>query len=181
MALAALAAARVAVPPEEITAFVRDVVLPGGPDSVPRLDPDACRFALTWGPSGIHRWGIFAAERIPRRRRVIEYTGERIGRAEAFRRRLRPRAYLFRVGPRRAIDGAVGGSGAEFINHGCEPNLVARARGGRVLLVSLRAIERGEELLLDYRLVGDVPWLPCRCGSARCRGFLNLPPPAKAH
>jgi SET domain-containing protein len=160
----------------ELTAFVREVVLPGGPDAVPRLDPEACRFRLTWGRSRIHRWGIFAAEPIPRRRRVIEYTGERIGRAEAYRRRLRPHIYLFWVGPRRAIDGAIGGSGAEFVNHGCEPNLVARVRGGRVTLVSLRPIAPGEELLLDYRITGDVPWIACRCGSPSCRGFMNLPP-----
>ena len=162
--------------PEEITAFVREVVVPGGPDAVPRIDPGACRFRLSWGPSPIHRWGIFADERIGRRRRVIEYTGERIGRAEAYRRRIRPHIYLFRTGPRRAIDGAIGGSGAEFINHSCEPNLVARVHGGRVMLVSLRAIEPGEELLLDYRITGDVPWLECRCGSPGCRGFMNLPP-----
>jgi len=160
---------------EEITAFVREVVLPGGPDAVPRLDPRACRFALSWGRSPIHRWGIFAAEPIPKRRRVIEYTGQNIGRAEAYRRRLRTNIYLYWVGPERAIDGAIGGSGAEFINHSCEPNLIARVRAGRVMLVSLRRIDIGEELLVDYRITGDVPLIPCRCGSPSCRGFLNRP------
>jgi hypothetical protein len=173
----ALAHGTLGGPAHELTAFVREVVLPGGPDKVPRLDPDACRFRLTWGHSPIHRWGIFASEPIPRRRRVIEYTGEKIDRAEAYRRRIRPHVYVFLVGPRRAIDGAIGGSGAEFINHGCEPNLVARVRGGRVTLVSLRPVGAGEELLLDYQLTGDVPWMECRCGSRSCRGFMNRPPP----
>lgn len=159
----------------ELTAFVREVVLPGGPDAVPGLDPGACRFRLRYGPSPIHRWGIFADEPIPKRRRVIEYTGERIGWAEAFRRRLRPNIYLYWVGPSRAIDGAIGGSGAEFINHGCDPNLVARVRKGRVMLVSLRRIAEGEELLVDYQITGDAPLIPCRCGSPSCRGFLNRP------
>lgn len=168
-------AARTGPEDDELTAFVREVVLPGGPDAVPRLDPRACRFELTFGASPIHRWGIFAAEPIPKRRRVIEYTGQKIGWAEAYRRRVRPNIYLYWVGPRRAIDGAIGGSGAEYINHGCDPNLVARVRRGRVMLVSLRRIAAGEELLVDYRITGDVPLIPCRCGSASCRGFLNRP------
>ena len=36
------------------------------------------RFAMSVRPSPIHRWGVFAEERIPPRCKVIEYTGERI-------------------------------------------------------------------------------------------------------
>jgi hypothetical protein len=159
----------------ELTAFVREVILPGGPDAVPRLNPAACRFKLRHGRSPIDRWGLFAAEPIPRRRRVIDYTGEKIGRKEARRRSLRSRLFFFRVSKHRSIDGAIGGSGAEFINHSCEPNLVARVRKGRVTFVSLRRIERGEELLLDYQVAGDVPPLACRCGTPSCRGTMNRP------
>jgi uncharacterized protein len=157
----------------EPTAFVREVLLPGGPDAVPRIDPQAARFTLTYGRSPIHRWGIFAAEPIPKRRRVIAYTGQRIDRAEAYRRRIRPYLYLYWVDPEHAIDGAIGGSGAEYINHSCDPNLVARVRRGRIMLVSLRRIEPGEELLVDYRIAGDGQLYQCRCGSARCRGYMN--------
>lgn len=157
----------------ELTAFVREVLVPGGPDAVPRLEPDVCRFRLTYDRSRIHRWGIFAAEPIPKRRRVIEYTGQRIGSAEAYRRRLRPHIYLYWVSPRRAIDGAVGGSGAEFVNHSCEPNLIARVRKGRVHFVSLRRIEAGEELLVDYQITGAARLLECACGAPSCRGFMN--------
>ena len=160
----------------ELTAFVREVVLPGGPDVVPRLDRSACRFKLRHGRSRIDRWGLFAAESIPARRRVIDYTGEKVGRKEAARRSLRPRLFFYRVSKLRSIDGAVGGSGAEFINHSCEPNLVARVRKGRVTLVSLRPIGRGEELFLDYQIAGDVPMLACRCRAPSCRGYMNRPP-----
>lgn len=163
-------------PTGELTAFVREVLLPGGPDAVPRLDPAACRFALRHGRSAIHRWGIFCAEPIPARRRVIEYTGQKIDWAEAYRRRIRARIYLYWTGPRSAIDGAIGGSGAEFINHSCEPNLIARIRRGRVMLVSLRRIEAGEELLLDYQIGGNDTLLECRCGAPSCRGYMNRPP-----
>jgi hypothetical protein len=160
----------------DLTAFVREVVLPGGPDAMPRLDPRACHFALTPRASPIHRWGIFAADAIPARRRVIEYTGQVIDAGEVYRRRIRPHLYLFWLGPDRAIDGAIGGSGAEFINHGCEPNLVAHVRRGGITLVSLRRIACGEELLFDYQITGDVGFLECRCGAPSCRGFMNRPP-----
>jgi len=114
----------------ELTAFVREVVLPAGPDKLPRLRRESMRFRLRAGPSPIDRWGIFAVEEIPARRRVIEYTGERIPAAEVVRRSTRPQVYHFWVGKRTALDGALGGSGAEFINHSCAPNLVARLHGG---------------------------------------------------
>jgi SET domain-containing protein len=151
------------------------VLLPGTGKVVPRIARRACRFRLKPGRSRIHRWGIFAAEPIPARRRVIDYTGERINFKEAVRRRFRSHLYLFWTGPKRAIDGAFGGSGAEYINHGCEPNLIARVRRGRIHLVSLRPVAAGEELLLDYRVTGDLPLLPCHCGAASCRGYMNNP------
>lgn len=160
---------------DEVSDFVRTVLMPGGPAHRPRIDPSACAFGLRLARSRVHRWGVFAAEDIPARRRVIEYTGERISPREGWRRRLRPQLYLFRCSPRRLIDGGIGGSGAEFINHGCEPNLLARFDHRRVFLTSLRPIAKGEELLLDYHVRGDIDPIPCRCGAAQCRGFLNDP------
>ena len=144
----------------------------------PRIDHTATPFRLEARPSRIHRFGIFAAQTIPANVRVIEYTGERIGYREAERRRERPYLYLLWVAPGRLIDGAVGGSGAEFINHSCAPNVVVDITEGRVFFVSLREIAVGEELLLDYRVRADdsdAPPMPCRCGAANCRGFLNAP------
>jgi len=155
-----------------LTAFVREVVLPAGPDRVPELRPRDMRFALRYKRSKIHRWGIFADEDIPARRRVIEYTGERISATEVTRRSLRPNAYSFWISDRWAIDGAIGGSGAEFINNSCDPNLVARLSKGHIWLVSRRPIAKGEELTFDYRLSGE-QILPCRCGAKNCRRYLN--------
>ena len=141
----------------------------------PRIDPRFCRFQLLAGPSPIHRYGIFAAEPIPARRRVIEYAGERITDAQAARRRARRHIYFFSLSDGRMIDGAAGGSGAEFINHSCEPNLIAREDRGRIWYSSLRRIEPGEELTIDYRTDSD-DQLPCACGAPSCRGLLNAPP-----
>jgi SET domain-containing protein len=160
---------------EDLTAFVREVLMPGGPWHRPRLQPAACAFRLRIARSPVHRWGVFADEDIGARRRVIEYTGERISVREAWRRRLRPQLYLFRCSARRLIDGGIGGSGAEFINHSCAPNLIAGFHHRRVFLLSMRTIAKGEELLLDYHVRGAIDPIPCRCGASTCRGFLNEP------
>jgi uncharacterized protein len=154
------------------TAFVREVVLPGGPYIVPQLEQRHCRFKLECHQSSIHRWGVFAAEPIPAQRRVIEYTGQKIDYVEARRRSIRHHVYLFWLNDIWAIDGAIGGSGAQFINHSCDPNLVARVRGGRIFLVSRRQIATGDELTLDYHLEGDGPEIRCSCGSKACKGSL---------
>jgi hypothetical protein len=160
---------------DEATAFVREVLLPGGPHVEPVLDASACFFALEVRHSPIHRFGIFAAEPIAANQRVIEYTGELISYLEGTRRRVRPHLYLFWINPGLLLDGAIGGSGAEFVNHSCEPNVRADVVDGRVYFVSLRDIAAGEELLLDYKVHGDAPLMVCRCGSTNCRGYLNAP------
>jgi tetratricopeptide (TPR) repeat protein len=138
------------------------------------INPQFACFALSVGPSSIHQWGVFAEERIPRERQVIEYTGERISRREIKRRLARSRQYLFRLNPYWSIDGAVGGSGAEYINHSCDPNLYSRQIDGHIWYISKRPIEPGEELTVDYRFSPDVEKVPCRCGSPKCRGTINL-------
>ena len=111
---------------------------------------------------------------IPARRKVIEYTGERISRRETKRRGDGPVTYLFTLDNYWTLDGAFGGSGAEIINHSCEPNLRAMTFKGHILYISKRAIRRGEELTLDYRFDKDIEQVPCCCGAKKCRGVINL-------
>lgn len=125
--------------------------------------------------SRIHRWGVFATELIPANRKVIEYTGERINRIETKRRAdSREFTYLFTLDSYWTIDGAAGGSGAEYINHSCEPNLISRIVKGHILYFSLRNIRPGEELTIDYRFDKKVERVSCHCGAAECRGTINL-------
>ena len=140
----------------------------------PRIDPRFACFKLKVGRSGIHGWGVYAAQRIPARRKVIEYTGERISRRETRRRGLGPRTYLFTLDDYWTLDGAVGGSGAELINHSCDPNLYSGNYQGHILYMAKRNIRRGEELTVDYRFSEKIAAVPCCCGSARCRGTINL-------
>jgi len=139
------------------------------------INPQCARFRLTVGPSPINRLGVFADEPIPSGRRVIEFTGERIGRRETRRRWDPARSYLFALDAYWGIDGAIGGSGAEYVNHSCAPNLRARMVRGGIIYYSRQSIAKGAELTIDYRYPFSVDPLPCRCGAPTCRGTMNLP------
>jgi SET domain-containing protein len=140
----------------------------------PGIDPRYSCFRLTLRRSPIHRYGVYAAEPIPARRKVIEYTGERISRRETSRRGQGPFTYLFTLDNYWTIDGAVGGSGAEFINHSCQPNLRSWICRGHILYMSRRAIAAGEELTVDYNFSRKIEDVPCRCGAPSCRGKINI-------
>jgi uncharacterized protein len=140
----------------------------------PRIDPKYACFKLVIRDSRIHRRGVYAGEDIPARRKVIEYTGEKINRKETKRRGNGRVTYLFTLNDYWTLDGAVGGSGAEIINHSCDPNLRTWNYKGHILYMSKRAIRRGEELTVDYRFARDVEKVICKCGSKNCRGTINL-------
>ena len=140
----------------------------------PAIDPKYAQFRLSIRESRIHRRGVYAEEPIPARRKVIEYTGERISRRETKRRGDGPVTYLFTLDDYWTLDGAFGGSGAEIINHSCDPNLRSMNFKGHILYMSRRAIRRGEELTVDYRFDKDIEQVPCRCGAETCRGVINL-------
>ena len=110
--------------------------------------------------SEIHGRGAFATEWIDKGTRLIEYTGERIARRESVRRWDPKRSYLFEIDSYWRLDGAIGGSGAEYINHSCAPNVVARLVRGRLYYVSNRQIQRNEELTLDYKYGARLPPIP---------------------
>jgi SET domain-containing protein len=145
------------------------------------ISPQHTKYLLSVRRSPIHSLGVFALETIPRGKRIIEYTGERLTVAQVkrrFRRNLRigarrKNAYFARVNRRWIVDGAVGGTGAELINHSCDPNILARRNRGQILYFSRRTIRTGEELTVDYHYEKDESKTPCRCGSPKCRGTMN--------
>jgi SET domain-containing protein len=140
----------------------------------PSIDPRYTPFKLVIRTSRIHQRGVYALERIPGGRKVIEYTGERISRRETKRRGEGSITYLFTLDDYWTLDGAFGGSGAEIINHSCDPNLRSWNFKGHILYMSRRMIQPGEELTVDYRFAKEIGAVPCRCGAGSCRGTINL-------
>ena len=138
------------------------------------IDPRYAQFKLVIKKSPIHRWGVYAGELIPARRKVIEYTGERINRRETKKRGYETHTYLFTLDNYWTLDGSVGGSGAEYINHCCDPNIRTWIFRGHILYMSKSVIKPGEELSVDYHFSKDIERVECRCGSPRCRGTINL-------
>ncbi|VDP70715.1 unnamed protein product [Echinostoma caproni] len=96
-------------------------------------------------------------------------------------------SYLIRLGPDRdlVLDAASKGNLARFINHSCEPNLVAECwivdGLPRLGLFATRAITANEELTLDYVLADFLATglmgsqSLCLCGTDTCVSTLHLP------
>ena len=123
--------------------------------------------------SRIDGQGLFASVPVRERRKIGEMTGERISEREARRRaRKARRVVMVELGDGTAIDGSREGNQLRFINHSCSPNLYMRVYRGRVEFYALRAIRLGEELTCNYGASHHSGQLRCRCGSAKCRGYI---------
>ena len=139
--------------------------------------------------SHIHGRGVFAARRIRKGTRIVEYTGERIDNDEADRRyddtkMKRHHTFLFTLDKNVVIDGAIarGGSDASFINHSCEPNCEAVITNKRIYIHALTTIHPGTELAYDYQYERTgkndeelEKFYVCKCGAPNCRGTIMKP------
>ena len=139
--------------------------------------------------SSIHGRGVFAARRIRKGTRIVEYTGERIENDEADRRydetgMKRHHTFLFTLDRNTVVDGAIGrgGGDASYINHSCEPNCEAVIEDEQIFIHALQTIEPGTELAYDYQYerTGEndeelEKFYLCRCGAPGCRGTIMKP------
>jgi len=137
--------------------------------------------------SDVHGLGVFAAKRIPKGARIIEYVGERVSHDEADRRYEEKDAndshtFLFIVDSKTVIDAGVDGNDARFFNHSCDPNCESTVAKRRVYIEAIRDIAAGTELTYDYQIqredddpdnIDDV--FACRCGFPQCRGTMLWP------
>src|SRR3989475_3977287 len=121
---------------------MKGVMAKSATDNTPPIAPRYARFRLRVRRSRIHRWGVYAGEAIPPGRKVLEYTGEKLNRQEKKRRE--DSKYLFELNAYWALDGGVGGSGAEVVNHSCNPNLATPHLKGHILYFSRRRPAEGE-------------------------------------
>ena len=116
--------------------------------------------------------GLFAGTPIRARAKIGEYEGERISLTEA-RRRAKDRAIVAIVElDRFALDAKGMRRGFRYINHSCDPNTFFRCTPERAEVYARRDIRAGEELTCDYGESQHEGKLRCRCGSAKCRGYL---------
>lgn len=128
--------------------------------------------ALIIRSSEIHAAGCYTTKRIPKGKRVAEYTGPRLTKDEADTLyEDSPLTYLFGLG-----DGSVvidGHCMAMFINHSCDPNCETEEMDGRVWISAIKNIPAGAEITYDYCLYdGGDDEAKCNCGAQNCRGTM---------
>jgi SET domain-containing protein len=131
--------------------------------------------------SPVHGKGVFAMHALAAGERVLEYKGEITSWRNAVRRHRREgvegHTFLFGLSDGRVIDGSRRGNSARWLNHACAPNCEAiEDERGRIFIHTLRPIDAGEELFIDYLLAVDDPedqearaQYACRCAATDCR------------
>jgi len=124
--------------------------------------------------SPISSKGCFATKTFEQRKKIAEYTGERISDFEAMKRaRGRRHLRICDVDGRFSLDGARGGNGTHYINHSCDPNAFMKTLHGHVLFFARRDIKVGEEITIDYEQTLLPNSRRCHCGAKNCRGTIN--------
>lgn len=135
--------------------------------------PSYQKFAVEVHASAIDGQGAFAAEAVPRGRKIGEIRGESISVDEARIRATRSeRIMIVELSAARAIDFSRSADPMRYTNHSCAPNARLDIRQGRVEFYALRAIAPGEEITVDYGETHHEGRLACRCGAPGCLGRL---------
>jgi hypothetical protein len=88
-------------------------------------------------------------------------------------------SYVMELPSGRVLDPA---APLRFANHCCDPNCEifywegdeTEPQEDRLWMQTIRPVEAGEEILIDYSWPADAA-IPCRCGSASCRGWIVDP------
>jgi SET domain-containing protein len=101
-------------------------------------------FAVKRSKTGL---GLFALQTIPVNKRIIEYQGTILTNEESEEVGGK---YLFTLDENRVIEGSSRSNLARYINHSCEPNARERPTRNRIWIWSLREIQAGEEITIDY-------------------------------
>lgn len=91
--------------------------------------------------------GLFAVDKIPANRFIIEYWGTLVTDDEA--QKIGGR-YLFELENGKTIVGTTRLNTARYANHSCKPNAEVRITGNRVFIFSTKRIQPGEEIVYDY-------------------------------
>ncbi|GMH87234.1 hypothetical protein TrST_g6249 [Triparma strigata] len=142
---------------------------------------------LRFARSGIHGWGVFSQETIPKDALITEYRGELIRtggiadrREQEYERTKVGSDYMFRIDDNWICDATKKGAMARYINASCDPNcrtqIVEVNKVKKICIYSLRQIEFGEELVYDYKFPierNKEERIRCYCGAAKCKRWMN--------
>ena len=133
-----------------------------------RSDPLASRVLVA--TTGIGR-GVFARRRLSVGLVVGEIRGQVLdGHPEDAQ-------YCMELGSGRILEPI---SPFRFLNHSCDPNCELfyweddPRQEDRLWLQTIRPIDAGEQLLIDYCWPADAA-IPCQCGAPNCRGWIDDP------
>jgi uncharacterized protein len=151
----------------------RAAAAPPAPTPAIPQRPAYQKYAVSTGPSRIDGQGVFAAEPVPRGRKIGEIRGRalEVEAARILATRLE-RVMIVEVSDKKAIDFSRSTDPMRYTNHSCQPNARLCIRQGRVEFYALREIEPGEEITVAYGLTHHEGRLACRCGAADCAGWL---------
>ncbi|MDC0435897.1 SET domain-containing protein-lysine N-methyltransferase [Pelagibacteraceae bacterium] len=127
--------------------------------------------------SGINNLGLFAKSDIKKGEKVIEYKGRKLThkQVEENDRFDNSKAiYLFTLNERYVLDGDTKTNTAKYINHSCDPNCEVDIIKGKIWIIAIKDIKKGDELSYDYGFGYDADFrqFPCKCGSKNCCGYI---------
>lgn len=105
--------------------------------------------------------------------KIGEFAGELISQREARRRARGGRKIaIVEFNDGRALDATRAPNWFRYINHSCSANAYIRIYRDHIEFYARRAIGRGEEVTCDYGESHHDGALHCKCGSAKCRGYI---------
>ena len=135
--------------------------------------------------SPVHGSGLFAAQNIKKKSKIIEYIGEKVKKKEGDKRADKQikkgkknnkngMVYVFELNKQYDIDGDVKSNYARHINHSCNPNCEVEIINNRIWILSTKNIKKNYELSYNYGYSYDTDYVDhvCMCGSYKCVGYI---------
>ena len=129
--------------------------------------------------SKVHGKGGFALKDITKDTRVIEYVGKRMTKVDSDKKQDNEQhkgwVGVFELNKKTDIDGSVSWNYAKYLNHSCDPNCETDIIRGKIWIIAIKDIKKGEELTYDYNFDfedDEDEEYTCKCRAKNCRGII---------
>ena len=136
--------------------------------------------------SKLHGKGLFAKKDLKEGTKVIEYVGKKVTKKQSDKiatKQLKKagenkklgQVYIFTLNKKYDVDGNYSYNVARLANHSCDPNCDTDIIKGKIYIMALRDIKKGEEITYDYGFEFDKDDYKdhiCKCGSKNCIGYI---------